>query len=127
MIYEIVSPVYGFEDVTKMELSQVDDTFFNLKNVDDEKPTFTLVNPFAFRNYEFDISDSMAKKLELESAEDISVLNIMVIASPIEESRINFAAPLVFNTKTRKMAQVILDEMKYSEYGLSEKISTFLK
>lgn len=127
MVYEVVEPIYGFEDVKKMELSQVDDTFFSLKNVDDEKPTFTVINPFAFREYEFDISDAIAQKLDVENANDISVLNIMVIASPIEESRVNFAAPLILNTKSKKMAQIILNEVRYSDYGLSEKISDYLK
>jgi len=126
MEYEVVSPIYGFEEVTKMELSQVDNTFFSLKNIEDDKPTFTLINPFVFRDYQFDISDTIAQKLGIEDANDISVLNIMVVATPIEESRVNFAAPLIFNTKTKKLAQVILNEVKYADYGLSEKISDYL-
>ncbi|MGM0624207.1 MAG: flagellar assembly protein FliW [Campylobacterota bacterium] len=126
MEYEVVSPIYGFEDVKKMELVKVDDTFFSLKNCDDVKPVFTLVNPFAFREYEFEISDSISQSLGIEDANDVSVLNIMVVSSPIEESRINFAAPLVFNNKTKKVAQIILNEMKYEQYGLAEKISDYL-
>ncbi len=127
MTYEVVSPIYGFEKVKNFELKEIDDTFFTLANADDTKPTFTLVNPFAFREYEFDIPDSTVKELEIEDAKDISVLNIMVVGSPIEESRINFAAPLIFNTKKKKLTQIILNEMKYSDYGLSEKISDYIQ
>jgi len=126
MQYEVVSPIYGFEEVTRMELSQIDNIFFSLKNIDDDKPTFTLVNPFVFRDYQFDISDAIIQKLGIEDANDVSVLNIMVVTTPIEESRINFAAPLIFNTKTKKLAQIILNEVKYADYGLSEKISDYL-
>lgn len=127
MIYEVVSPIYGFEDVKKMELTKVDDTFFSLKNCDDDKPTFTLVNPFAFREYEFDLPDTLTNDLEIDDVQDVSVLNIMVVATPIEDSRINFAAPLIFNTKNKKLGQMILNEMKYEEYGLAEKLSDYLK
>jgi len=126
MEYEVVSPIFGFEEVTKMELSKLDNIFFSLKNIEDDKPTFALINPFVFRKYEFDIPDTIAHKLGIEDANDISVLNIMVVATPIEESRVNFAAPLIFNTKTKKLAQIILDEAKYADYGLSEKISDYL-
>ncbi|MGM0533347.1 MAG: flagellar assembly protein FliW [Campylobacterota bacterium] len=128
MVYDVVTPIYGFEEIKKMDLEQIDDTFYSLKNVDDDgSPTFTLVNPFAFRNYEFDLPDTLVKDLQIKDAADVSVLNIMVVSSPIEESRINFAAPLIFNTKNKTFAQIILGEMKYSQYGLAEKISDYLK
>ncbi len=128
MVYDVVTPIYGFEKIKKMDLEQIDDTFYSLKNVDDDgSPTFTLVNPFAFRNYEFDLPDTLVKDLQIEDAADVSVLNIMVVSSPIEESRINFAAPLIFNTKNKTFAQIILGEMKYSQYGLAEKIGDYLK
>jgi len=52
------------------------------------------------------------------------VLNIVLIQTPIENSVVNFIGPLIFNTDNHKMAQVIISDSK--EYGVAEKISTFL-
>jgi flagellar assembly factor FliW len=49
----------------------------------------------------------------------------VLIQTPIENSIVNFIAPLVFNTDTKKVAQIIISNSK--EYGVAEKISSFLK
>ncbi|WP_168236761.1 flagellar assembly protein FliW, partial [Campylobacter fetus] len=53
--------------------------------------------------------------------------NMLVISSPIEESSVNFMAPIVCNTTNMTLSQVILDPVNYPQYSQAEKISTLLK
>ncbi len=125
MLFSVKSPILGFEDVTHMDLEKIDAVFMRLRNADSPTPTFTLVNPFALRAYEFEIPIALQVLLNLDKAENILIANIMVIQNPLKESTINFLAPLVFNFDDQLMAQVILDNAKYPEYQISEKIANF--
>ncbi|WP_120944033.1 MULTISPECIES: flagellar assembly protein FliW [Helicobacter] len=125
MLFSVKSPILGFEQVSRMELEKIDEIFMRLRNADDIAPTFTLVNPFALRAYEFDIPMGLQVLLNLDSARNILIANIMVIQTPLQESTINFLAPLVFNFDHQLMAQVVLDSAKYPHYHISEKIASF--
>ena len=63
--------------------------------------------------------------LDLNNAKNIAVANIMVIQKPIENSTINFLAPLIFNFDNLTMAQVVLDSTQYPMYSLSESIGQY--
>lgn len=125
MVFEVKSPILGFENVTKMKLEKIDDLFMKLSNVDDEVPHFTLVNPFLLREYEFEVPSSIKILLDLDDAKNLLIANIMVIQKPIENSTINFLAPLVFNFDNLTMAQVVLDSIRYPLYGLSEPVGKY--
>ncbi|MFC3848478.1 flagellar assembly protein FliW [Helicobacter baculiformis] len=125
MLFSVKSPILGFEQVSRMELEKIDEIFMRLRNADDIAPAFTLVNPFALRNYEFDIPIALQVLLNLDGARNILIANIMVIQTPLKESTINFLAPLVFNFDQQLMAQVVLDSAKYPHYHISEKIAHF--
>lgn len=125
MIFEVKSPILGFENVMKMKLEKIDDLFMKLYNADGEVPHFTLVNPFLLREYEFDVPSNVKILLDLNNAKNIAVANIMVIQKPIENSTINFLAPLIFNFDNLTMAQVVLDSTQYPHYSLSEPIGHY--
>ncbi|RDU61045.1 flagellar assembly protein FliW [Helicobacter marmotae] len=125
MVFEVKSPILGFENVTKMRLEKIDDLFMKLTNADYEVPHFTLVNPFLLREYEFDVPASIKILLDLDNAKNLLIANIMVIQTPIERSTINFLAPLIFNFDNLTMAQVVLDSMQYPSYSLNEPIGTY--
>lgn len=129
MVFEVKSPILGFENIEQMKLEKIDDIFMKLMNVKDNIPTFTLVNPTVLREYIFDIPTAIAILLNTnESNRDkILVANIMVISKHIQDSTINFLAPLVFNFENQTMAQVVLDITKYPHYGVAEPISSFLQ
>lgn len=127
MVFEVKSPILGFEDVNKMRLEKIDDLFMKLSNDADSSPIFTLINPFALRQYDFEIPSSLELLLDIKSQEDILVGNIMVLQNPIEHSTINFLAPVIFNIKNKTMAQVVLDSAKYPQYGLTESIDSYYK
>ncbi|WP_334087602.1 flagellar assembly protein FliW [Helicobacter typhlonius] len=125
MVFEVKLPILGFEEVKKMRLEKIDDLFMKLSNVDSEVPHFTLVNPFLLREYEFDVPSNVKILLDLDNAKNLLIANIMVIQKPIENSTINFLAPLVFNFDNLTMAQVVLDSTQYPMYSLSDPIGTY--
>jgi flagellar assembly factor FliW len=127
MQYQAVLPILGFHDVRRYELEPVDEIFYRLKNLDGESPSFTLIQPAALRDdYAFDLPESAAKALELTKEEDALVLNLMILDTPLENSHVNFIAPLIFNTANGRMGQVVLDAARYPGYGLADPLKNFL-
>ncbi|PHM18132.1 MAG: flagellar biosynthesis protein FliW [Sulfuricurvum sp. PD_MW2] len=124
MQFDLKLPLLGFEAVSKMELQKIDDIFMRLESVG-EGPSFTLVNPFALREYSFDIPASLQALMEITPESNLLIYNIMILQRPIEKSTINFVAPIVFNTDNQTMAQIIVDNR--SDFGISEPISNYLK
>jgi len=122
MMFKVVLPILGFEDVKEFDLEKIDDNFYTLKH---EKVTFTLINPFFIRNdYDFEISQNEQETLQVDKNSNFLVLNIMIVNKPFIESTVNFAAPLIFNMDKKIMGQVILE--KYG-YGLTEPLKNFIK
>ena len=125
MIFTVKAQIPGFETIQEVEVEQIDDFFFKFISKSDTT-TFTLINPYMVRNYDFDIPEYFKSLLEITEESNLLVFNIMIIATPIETSTINFIAPLIFNTDNQTMAQVLLDSSKHPDFGLMESISTFL-
>ena len=134
--FVVKSPILGFEHIQKMKLEKIakdDDTFMQLKSCENDGISFTLVNPYAMRSdYEFEIPSPIKALLELKGKTNIDpqnsklvTLNIVCIKDPIEESTVNFLAPVLFNFENLTMAQVVLENFKYENFGLSEPISKF--
>lgn len=125
MKFDICVPILGFENVKQVTLEKIDDVFMKMQSVDDKYISFTLINPFVLREYDFEVPDSTQELLGIDKDSNIIVQNIVLIQTPIEDSVINFIGPMIFNTNNNKAAQVILSET--TKYGVAEKISTFLK
>ena len=129
MEFEVKSPILGFENVLKMELQKIDDVFMKLYNVDSNHvPSFTLINPFVLRDYNFEVPTAIEVLLDINNeSKDILIANIVVVYKEIKDSTINFLAPIIFNFSNKTMAQVVLDALKYPNYGINESISKYLK
>jgi len=125
MRFDICVPILGFDTLKEVKLEKVDDIFMKMQSSTDEHISFTMVNPFALRDYDFDIPDSVNDILEIDKDSNILILNVVLIQTPIEDSVVNFIGPVVFNTDNNKAAQVILQDS--ARYSVAEKISSFLK
>ena len=125
MKFDVSVPLLGFDDLKSVELNKIDDIFMKMQSLEDEHISFTLINPFILRDYDFEVPDATKDLLGITNDSNLLVLNIVLVQTPIENSIINFIGPLVFNTDTNKVAQIILQES--TSYGVAEKISTFLK
>jgi flagellar assembly factor FliW len=125
MVFSVRSPIPGFDQIKTVELEQIDEFFMRLESCEDDT-VFMLVNPFMLREYDFEVPEYFKNILELEEGSNTLVYNIMIVSTPIETSVINFVAPLVFNADKKLVAQVLLDNNKYKDFGIMEKISDYL-
>ncbi|MBR8461992.1 flagellar assembly protein FliW [Campylobacter sp. faydin G-140] len=126
MIFSVKSPILGFEHIKTMELVELDNFFVRLVSKDD-KTTFTMINPFALRNYEFDIPTYYEELMEIKESSQLRVYNIIVVSLPLETSTVNFIAPIVCNMDNMTLSQVVLDVVSYPQYGQAEKIENFIE
>lgn len=126
MIYEIKSPILGFENIEKMELEDIDETFAKLQDVKNQNISFTLVNPFVLRDYDIEVPKNYQELLEIDEKSRVAVYCVMILQNPIQNSTINFLAPVIFNQDKKLMGQIILDSSKYPNYSIAEQISNYL-
>lgn len=126
MTFTVKSPILGFEQIKTVVLEKKDDSFATLQD-NDSKLFFTLVNPYSLREYSFDVSADMQKKLDINEKSNVLVFNIVALGTPTEDSLINFLAPLLFNTDNNTMAQVVLDGRTHQDLSVAQKISDFIK
>ena len=122
MKFEVVLPILGFENIKEYDLQKIDDIFFKLKGGD---VSFTLINPFALREYDVVISENDKEKLEIKDDSNILILNNMIVASPLQNSTVNFASPIIFNVDNKKMGQVILENAQ--NYSLTDPLANYIK
>lgn len=118
LLFELVSPILGYDDEKDFVLIEhkTQSSFKWLQSIKTPELAFAVTIPGFFGlEYTFELPDSTQEELAIESAEDILALNIVLI--PHENPRastVNLLAPLIFNIRTRKGAQVILSGSNFS-------------
>ena len=123
MKFETILPILGFENIKEYELEKIDDVFFKLVG---DKISFTLINPFSIKpDYDVVISQNDKEKLEITENSNILILNNMIVATPLQNSTINLASPIIFNIDNKKMGQVILENAQ--NYSLTDPLANYLK
>jgi len=127
MEYDVKSEILGFEKMNRARLSVIDETFASLRDVDNENISFTLANPFRLREYSVDIPPYINALLEIDEGSKVEIYTIVVLQNPLDESRVNFLAPLVFNHDNHTLAQAVLRPQDYPQYGMAESIRSLIK
>jgi len=125
MSYDVRGEILGFSDTQEVEITEIDELFSTMKDIHNENITFTLVNPYALREYSFDIPTDIKVLLNITEKSSISVYNLMIIQKPLEKSVINFRAPVIINHDNNKLAQIVLDPVKHPDFGMAETIESF--
>ena len=125
MSYEVRGELLGFPDTLNVEITEIDEMFSTMKDVDNEHISFTLVNPYVLREYSFNVPSDIKVLLKIDDTSKISVYNLLVIQKPLDQSVINFLAPIVINHDNNKLAQIVLDPMKHQDFGVAETIESF--
>jgi len=125
MKFEVKSDILGFEKIKEVELKEIDSLFSTLRACDNDDISFTLINPNQIRDYSFDVSVSTETLLDIKDEKDLMVFNIVIIQNPLDESKINFQAPLIFNKANGTVAQEVLGFQNYPQYGFDESLKTF--
>lgn len=125
-VFNLVSPILGYDDKKDFVLIEhkENSNFRWLQSVSTPDLAFVVtVAGFFGIDYSFELPDSTQDSLNITEADDILALNIVVI--PHENPRastINLLAPLIFNIKNKKGAQVILSGTNFRiDYPLFEK------
>lgn len=126
MVFQVKSPILGFEHIKSYELKELDQFFIKLQSMDDDT-SFTAINPYALRNYEFEIPTYYQELMDINDKSELRIYNIMVVSTPIETSTVNFIAPIVCNMTNMTLSQVVLDAWAYPMYKQAEKISDFIE
>ena len=125
-IFHFKHGVPGFEEVKRFILidnEQEGSPFKWLQGVDEPKPAFVIVDPFAIRkDYEINLGDEVLSELDINDAKTVSVYCIVVVPDDIKKMTVNLQAPLIFNVASRKGRQLILDTDRYGvrHYVLEE-------
>ena len=125
MIYNVRGEILGFPDTIKVDIAKVDELFCTMRDVDNKNISFTIINPYMLREYSFDIPLDIKVLLEINKDSKLSVYNILIIQKPLENSTINFLAPIIINHDNDKLAQIILEPSKNLSFGMAETIKSF--
>jgi flagellar assembly factor FliW len=109
----------GFPDVRRFVLVRLGDElspFSVLRSLDDGTDLeFVVTHPgLFFPDYEPEIDDDTAQRLELKSGDDALLLVIVTVADPGAASTANLLGPIVVNRHTRAAAQAVLGNSGYA-------------
>ncbi len=125
MSYEVKGNILGFEETTTVEINEIDELFSTMQDSNNENISFTIVNPYSLREYSFDLPTDIKVLLDIDKDSKVSVYNIAVIQNPLENSTINFLAPIIVNNDNNKIAQAVLNPNKHPDFGMAESIKSF--
>ena len=112
-VLDMVQPLLGFPESRKFALARLDETgvLCELRSVDQPDLRFIVVPPaMFFPDYAPVVDDDVVAELEIASADDVLALLIINAAATLTETTANLRAPLLVNTRSRKAAQVILED-----------------
>ncbi|WP_321779594.1 flagellar assembly protein FliW [Sulfurimonas sp.] len=125
--YEVKGNIYGFDNTLNLEIHKVDELFATMQDCDNKEISFTIANPYVLREYSFDLPSDIKVLLDINEKSNVSVYNIVVIQNPLENSTVNFIAPIIVNNDNNKIAQTILNAKNHPDFGMSESIKSFRK
>ncbi|AFI03901.1 flagellar assembly protein FliW [Helicobacter cetorum] len=129
MNYHLKAPILGFEHISEVRLEKIDTLFSRLISTNlkgnNTLLDMVLVNPYALREYSFTIPKYIELLLELDLKSKVEVYCVVVLQKNLEDSMVNFLAPLVFNPKNGFGAQVALSMMDYPDFGFRDTLKSF--
>ena len=127
LIFDFVMPVIGFDSLSKFVIidSSKEALFKWLQSTEDPALAFPIISVAGLDyDYSVELSDNVVETLGIESAEDILIMNITSIPQENPHgTTINLLAPLVFNLKNQKAAQIVLSGSGYDiSYPMFKKV-----
>ena len=108
----------GFPEIHEFALvhweDDEDSPFTILTSVDQPGLEFLVVPPMLFfADYEPEIDDDVAERLDLRSGEDALLLVIVTVPDDAAKATANLLAPIVVNRHTRKAMQAVLADTSH--------------
>ncbi|MBS1720755.1 MAG: flagellar assembly protein FliW [Armatimonadetes bacterium] len=93
-----------------------DSPFRWLQSTEDPRLALLVVEPGQFvKDYEFDVSDAVAKRIEMtDSAQAAVYTTVSIPAGKPRDMTLNLAGPILVNVLSRKGIQLVLDDPGYT-------------
>lgn len=113
-VLEMVHPFIGFPDHHRFALARLDDdgTVCDMRSVDDPAISFVVVPPDVFfSDYGPEVDHDTVASLGVEDEEDLLTLVVVTLGDTAADATANLLAPVLVNHRTRKAAQVVLDDL----------------
>ncbi|PAF41160.1 flagellar assembly protein FliW [Helicobacter sp. 11S03491-1] len=126
MLYDLKAPILGFENVSQVRFEKIDTIFSKISTLDNSL-SMILVNPYMLREYSFSVPKYIELLLELDKDSQVEVYCVIVLQKDLQDSMVNFLAPLIFNPKNHSAAQVALSMMDYPDFGFRDTLKSFIK
>lgn len=101
----------GFESEKQFVLLGFPDNhvFYTLQSISTPDVAFVVTDPFSFfPDYEIKLDDSTVDALGIENEADVTLLSILTVREPFQETTTNLQAPVVINRSTKRGRQLIL-------------------
>lgn len=111
-MYKIELPLLGFEDIKQLSIKEIDDNFSTLILDEKKKLNINLVNISYFKkvNFNFNIEDEILEKLHIHELKDFEIYFCVVMQTPVEDSIVNLAAPVLINHKQKLIGQYVIKD-----------------
>ena len=122
--FEVVTPIMGFEDIRELEFIRIDDNFATIRA--ENGISWSLANPYSLRDYKLALSISAQALLDVAQDSHLEVWCMMIIQSPLEDSRVNFLSPLILNFSNKKLLQFHCAIADYPQYFKLESLRAFI-
>lgn len=116
-VFEFPWGLPGFSELRRfLALSLAEQpNFVWLQSIDTPEIALPAADPWQlFPDYEPRLPGYATEALELASAEDFTVLCVVVVTKDAQEMTMNLMAPIILNLKTRRARQVMLENSSYS-------------
>lgn len=126
MIFEVKSPILGLEQVQNVKFEQIDEMFASITCMDSPDIKLYLANPYLLREYSFNVPRYISLLLNVDGGSNLFVYNVMMMQQPLKNSRVNFLAPIVFNSDNMTCAQIALSIREYPDFKVSDEISKYV-
>lgn len=111
MIFEVVSPIDGFENEKEFKFEKMDE-FFSIITAMESKKELRLMSFGALKSLAFEFPEDFLNKMKIENLDDISIFYIFVLQTETTQNSLNTFAPIILNHKTHKIGQLHLDISK---------------
>ncbi|PAF46476.1 flagellar biosynthesis protein FliW [Helicobacter sp. 12S02232-10] len=126
MLYDLKAPILGFENVLQVHLEKIDEMFSKMSSPDGGL-NMALVNPYVLREYSFTVPKYVELLLELDKDSKVEVYCVVILQKDLQDSMVNFLAPLIFNPQNHTAAQIALSMMDYPDFGFRDTLKSFIK
>lgn len=114
-IIKFEKTILGFDELHNFILRKVENSNFTiLQSLEDEKISFVLISPFDIvSDYEIKLGNETVERIEVDTANDVSIFSLVTLNSDIKKITANLKAPIVINVKKNLGEQIIVDKEKY--------------